>query len=330
MTTETTASPGTETAAPATEAAAVTTETTTTAAPASEATTETKAADGATLLAGDVAEKAVTAPATWPEDWRTKLAGEDQKALKQLERYGSPADLYKKTRELEAKFSSGDYKRDLPKDAKPEEVAAWRVERGIPDKPEGYLEKLALPDGMVLGEADKPIVASFAEAALDGNMDAGQLSKLVTQYYKMQDQIAQQRAAADQEYKRSAEDELRAEWGPDYRPNLNAVKNLLAGMPEGAADNLLGGRLADGTRIGDNPGVVKWLASMSRELNPAATLIPAGTGDVGKGVNDRIADIEKLMGDRSSDYWRGPKADAMQQEYRDLVDARDKMKSRAA
>jgi hypothetical protein len=31
-----------------------------------------------------------------------------------------------------------------------------------------------------------------------------------------------------------------------------------------------------------------------------------------------------MMGDRSSDYWRGPQAEPMQQEYRDLVEARDR------
>jgi hypothetical protein len=59
-------------------------------------------------------------------------------------------------------------------------------------------------------------------------------------------------------------------------------------------------------------------------LNPAATLVPAGSGGTGRGAAERIRDIEKLMGDRSSDYWRGSKAEPMQQEYRDLVEARDR------
>jgi hypothetical protein len=342
MTTDTTALPGTETAAPATEAAAVSTETTTaTAAPASEATTETKAADTGTLLTGgETTEKTVTAPADWPTDWREKIAAGDAKELEQLKRHGSPLDLWKKARSLEQKLSSGEYKRELPKDATPEDVAAWRAERGIPDKPDGYLEKLALPDGMVLGEADKPIVASFAEAALDGNMDAGQLSKLVAQYYKMQDQIASQRSQADAEFRQRNEDHMRAELGPDFRPTLGAVNNFLASLPsqfhiQENGKTVTGGmlaaaRLPDGTRLGDNAAWLGWLAERSREANPYATLMPAGMGDQGKGVNDEIASIEKLMGDRSSDYWRGPTAEPMQQRYRDLVEARERMKSRAA
>jgi hypothetical protein len=37
-----------------------------------------------------------------------------------------------------------------------------------------------------------------------------------------------------------------------------------------------------------------------------------------------------MMGDAKSSYWRGPQADALQAEFRQLVDAREKLKSRAA
>lgn len=35
-----------------------------------------------------------------------------------------------------------------------------------------------------------------------------------------------------------------------------------------------------------------------------------------------------MMGDRNSDYWKWPKAQSIQQEYRDLLTARDKIKAR--
>lgn len=39
-------------------------------------------------------------------------------------------------------------------------------------------------------------------------------------------------------------------------------------------------------------------------------------------VTDRIGNLEGLMRDGHSEYWRGPKADTLQQEYRDLVSIR--------
>ena len=61
------------------------------------------------------------------------------------------------------------------------------------------------------------------------------------------------RAEADNAFRHTAEQELRADFGPDYTPNLNAVKNLLASMPEATSENFLAGRPADGRRIGDSP-----------------------------------------------------------------------------
>src|SRR5260221_502615 len=34
----------------------------------------------------------------WPDNWQARLAGDDEKALKQLGRYGSPEDIWKKAR----------------------------------------------------------------------------------------------------------------------------------------------------------------------------------------------------------------------------------------
>ena len=59
-------------------------------------------------------------------------------------------------------------------------------------------------------------------------------------------------------------------------------------------------------------------------------IVPPGTANAGKFVGDRIAEIDRMMGDPASAYWRGPQANALQAEYRELVDAQSKMKSRAA
>src|SRR5688572_23894721 len=119
-------------------------------------------ADAGTLVGGAAAAEnaQAIAPADWPADWRQKLAGEDKKTLERLGRMASPADLLKSYRALEQKISAGELKKGLPENATPEQVAEWRREQGLPEKPEGYLENLSLPDGVVLGEADKPMAAA--------------------------------------------------------------------------------------------------------------------------------------------------------------------------
>lgn len=284
-----------------------------------------------TTKAASVDDKGAAAAATdAAPDWRARMAGDDKAALKELERYNTEADFYKSNKELRRKLSSGEYKRALGADATDEEKAAWRKEQGIPDKAEGYIEKLELPKGLVLGEADKPLAAEFASGAAEANMTPAQYSVMVAKYYAIQDAMKAKQDEADTVFKETTLEQLRDEWGPDYKRNLNAASNLVAAMPGKLADRLLSGRTADGRRIGDDPEMLAWLSSQARELNPMATLVPAGTSNAVAAGQARIAEIEKMMSDRSGEYYRGPNSAKIQQEYRDLLTARDTMKARAA
>lgn len=300
-----------------------------------KAATGTIADGGAGAAADAGAEKAAAgdgkAGAAQP-DWRDRMAGEDKDFRKRLERFADEGAFAKSYRALEGKLSSGEMKRALPDGASAEELATWRKENGIPDKPEGYVEKLALPEGLVIGEADKPIVAEFAKAAHESNIDPKAFSGLVAQYYKIQDAQRAAQEDGDAAFKQNSEEALRTTWqGPEFRQNLTAIQNMLAGWPEGLAARVLAGRTPDGRKLGDDPAFVQQMAQLARELNPAATLVPAGSADPTKGVADRIAEIKTWMGAKKGTpewkrYWSDEKVRA---EYRDLLDAQSKMKARA-
>ena len=68
--------------------------------------------------------------AAWPQDWRDQLAGGDEKLVKRAQRYASPRDVWNALVAAQNRISSGELKSVLPKDAKPEEIAAWRTEQG--------------------------------------------------------------------------------------------------------------------------------------------------------------------------------------------------------
>jgi len=276
----------------------------------------------------------VLPPSDWPTDWRNKFAGDDAKALERLGRFQSPAEIFKSYRELEAKVSSGELRappKALAKDATPEQVSAWRKDQGLPDSAEAFVKGLALPNGVVPGEADKPLLEGFAAAALKNNWSTDQFNQAVSWYYEQQDAQHAQQIERDDAFKQTALIELGKDWGPQqFQANLNAMQNLLALFPEGVADNLLAGRMGDGSRVGDHPGVLRALVHLAKELNPAATVLPAGGDLSGKGIADRRAELQKMMGDYRSDYWQGPRSAALQQEFRDLVDAEEKLKARKA
>lgn len=287
-------------------------------------------ADGGAVAETVGDQKVVVQP---QKNWRDDIAGSDEVFRKQLERYADFAAFGKAHRALLQRMSSGELKANVPfpENGTPEEQAAWRKEQGLPDNSEKYVESLALPNGMVLGELDKPVAVGFAEAALAANVKPDQYSKLVAKYYELKDAADQARHDADIAGKESMEDELRAEWGDEYRVNRGIVGNLRELMPPGLFDAMDHARAPDGTKIGNHPGFLRWMVWMGRELGlRGVTQIPPNSGDIGKSLNDRKAELDRLMADRQSEYYKGPNAAKLQAEWREVYAQLDRMKSRAA
>lgn len=313
------------------EIAATTTEQTTTeAASTTEAVVvsgqETTQEAAPTLATAEPSEKPVAVPADWPDDWRAKLAGEDAKELARLQRMGSPAEVWKAYRALEAKISSGQLKQGLKPDATPEEVAAWRKENGLPEKPEDYRPQL--PNGTVLGEEDAPLIGGFQKTAHELGLTADQFNKTLSWYYGQMDAMKAQQYEADTSFRSQAEDALRAEWGPAYRAEVKGIANFMeANAPAGMADLLFNSRTADGKLIGDHPEVLRWLSSLARDVNPMSTLVPAGSADPMKAGEARITEIEQMMRSEPDKYWKNQD---VQTEYGKLLEAREALRGRAA
>lgn len=280
---------------------------------------------GADTLAGG--EDKVVAP-DWREDWRDLMAGGDEKERKRLDRFRSPVDVYKSNRELEKKLSSGDVKAKLAADATPEQIAAWRKDNGIPEKPDGYLEKL--PSGLVIGDDDKPMLEGYLAEVHGANASPEVVAKTLDWYYRQQDVAAAAQADADKAFKQSAEDALRAEWGAEYRGNVNSIMSFLDAAPptdDGSPLKglLMGARLSDGTLLGNNPTALKWLASLAQEANPAGFVAPSAGTSQADSVAAEIAKIEGIM---RTDRRAYDKDEKMQARLRDLYDAQEKLARR--
>lgn len=294
--------------------------------PADPATPPVVTPPAATILETPPADPVTPPAGDPPADWRARMAGDDAAFLKRLARFPDEATFAKSFRSLEAKLSSGEYIKPLAENATPEEKATWRKENGLPEKADEYVEKLALPNGLVIGEAEKPIVGELAAVAHDSNMDPKAFNGLVAKYYEIQDKQRQAQEDADAAYKIESEDVLRKDWqGADFRRNLTAVSNLMATWPEGLAQSVLAGRDPNGRKLGDNPAFIRQLAALATELNPAATLVPAGTTDPGKNVQARLEEIRTLRRNDPNAYEANK---AMQKEELELIEANLKMERR--
>jgi len=264
----------------------------------------------------------------WGDNWRQTYAGQDEKLLKRLERYASPKAALDALISAQNKISAGELVKPLSDNPTPEEIAAYRAQHGIPEKPEGYLEKL--PNGLVIGEGDKPIVDSFVDRLHKLNADPKLVHEAVSWYYDFQEQQVAERQTLDLSQKTEAEDALRAEWGQDYRTNINHINSFLSTAPEGVADMITNARTGDGKALFNDQKFVGWIASLAREANPVGTIVPAGPGSQSDNAVAEIARIEKLMGNKNSEYWKGAQAESLQKRYRDLIDFQSKQQARGA
>jgi hypothetical protein len=266
------------------------------------------------------------APSAWPEDWRQRLAGEDAALLARMGRFANPNDIVKSWREAEKKISSGQVvdSTPFPATGTPEDQASWREAHGIPATPDKY--EINLGEGMVLGEDDKPVVDNFLKAMHESNLPPKYANEALKWYWKYQDTAVQEQYNADAGQSEAGIQQLRDDWGPEYKANMNAIKGMLDSADTSFAEKIFHARGPDGQLLGNNPKIIQWLATTARTLNPAATLIPGDTTTSLLAVGDEITKIEKLMGNKHSEYWKGPGANKMQERYRQLVTARDRMK----
>ncbi len=318
-----------------------------TAAAATVATDTTKGA-AATLAAGDTTKTAATTAAAttdatktaavidpaaaataandWkvPDTWRENLAKGNEKLLGELKRFTTFDKYVESTWNLRQRLSAGEFRRPLGENPTEDEIKQYRADNGIPEKAEDY----KLPDGLKIGEEDQPIIDEFLKFSHDKHRSQAEVQEVVDWYFKAQEQAREQMYEQDLVVKQQSEDALRASWGQEFRGNVNAIQGWIkASAPKGLFERLMGGRLADGSVIGNDVEMLLWLAQTARELNPAAAVVPGGAGATIDTVNGRIEAIDKMMrndppGSRDA-YFKDEK---LQKEYRDLISARDAMK----
>jgi hypothetical protein len=243
--------------------------------------------------------------------------------MRMLGRYADPAAFGKAHESAVTKISQG-VKEPLKEGATEEELKAWRSENGIPEKADGYFEKL--PNGLVIGEDDKALFTEWAGQMHGLNVPPTVVAKTVEWYYSMQEQQLENAQALDRQQATEATAALKAAWGAEYVENRNLVSNYMQqlGLDEQTHAMLMDATLPDGRRLFNSPAIVQAFAAKARELNPLSFIPAAGAGDEGKSVDQRIADIEKKMG--TPEYW---KDNALQDTYRKLLDRREQLKKRA-
>lgn len=270
-----------------------------------------------------------------PADWRDRLASglpEDQrgKAKDYLKTRSSPYDILRSGMAADSKIS--ELMRDrvkIPtgKNDDPKDVAAYRKARGVPEAPEKY--DVRLPEDFGEMDAlDTDLSNDFkkrAHALNWGQKDFDLAIETVAARDKMR---AAEEANRILRAKEAAIDDLRVEFGRDYRGNVELINRFMAeemkraGLedPEARRD-ALSMRFANGMALGEQPWFVKMMLNIARQHADDGIMEGGETAD-GTDVDGRI---EAIMGKMHSD----PKEyERMQPELQKLIATQNRRNAR--
>jgi hypothetical protein len=295
----------------------------------------------ATIASADEApEKKDPEKPYWPDDWRQKVAERvaagDKKAytreLKRLERISDPSGVYGMYREVEGKLTSGNLVRVPGKDATPEDIAQYHKAIGVPEKPADYIPLIKLANGAVIGDDDKKVIAELAERAHKVGTSPAALNEVVDWYYQKQEEQAAALDEADDIFRRESEQALKEELGATFKRKTTAIAGLFATAPGGndiknegsLFSRLMGGRTADGRIIGNDPDMIRFLVSLSHEINPSAMVVDDASAG-GKSIDDELAEIQALRKTDKRKYF----SQQVQGREAELIAAKQKIQARS-
>ncbi len=246
-------------------------------------TTDTTATEGAatdTTGAAPAVEATTTetVPAT---SWRDGLEGEHKDFA---DRYASPKDVVDAALKFRKENSS--MVRVPGKDAKPEQVEAFRNALGVPKTAAEY--KFEVPAGHEVTDADKAIHAKVAEVFHNNNVPAAAAQAISRVVNELVASVDAENDRVALKFREQGEAALRKEWGSDYDKTL-PLKNLALnefGTP--ALKDFLDNTHVKGGKLGDHPDIVRFFAMVGMKMKEGG-LEEAVTADQGQSAAEEMA-----------------------------------------
>ena len=168
------------------------------------------------------------------------------------------------------------------------------VKLGVPETPDKYDVKYTVQEGV----SDQPVKDFVSHAHKLGLMP--QQLQGVLDYYTGIEQSAVDTAQKDLELNRvNNESELRKEFGLAYDKKMNQANTVFKNF---FAEDLAEIKLQDGTPIGNHPGFIRALTTMSEKFSEDS--ISAGQETAGNLTpSEAQKEVTKILGDQAHPYW---------------------------
>ena len=223
-------------------------------------------------------------------DWKAGLSDE-LRAEKSLENIKDVSSLAKSF--IHAQKLVGSDKIPVPnKHATEDDWNAVYSKLGRPETADGY--KFNLPEDQKVDENGLKV---FADQAHKLGLLPNQAEGMVKFYNEMQANQTKEQDSTALAARQKAVNELQTEWGQAYKQKVDQANNVVASVfPPG----FMSTNLADGTKLGDHPAVIKAFADLASKMGEDKIVQADGpTYLTPKQIDKEIATLQQP----GSAYW---------------------------
>lgn len=202
-------------------------------------------------------------------NWRDGLDGELRTFADRLE---SPHDAVKSAFNLRKEIST---RIKLPgKDAKPEDVSAYRKAVGAPEKADDYFQAA---DGE--SDTDKAVQAKVAEVLHKHHVPAAAAGELKAVVAELGQSIQAENDRVAIEARQNAHASLKKEWGADFEGNVELAARAAREFGGDEFLDFVSSTHINGQKLGDHPNFIKVFGKIGRRMGEGGFIGAVGTAE---------------------------------------------------
>lgn len=248
-------------------------------------------------MAEETTEQAPTlvdTPEPPPElpDWKQALP-EDMRNSDYVQKHDGLPDLVKEA--INAQKLIG-RKGIIPptENATIQDWARYYGQLGRPDSVEGYdLSNIERPEDI---QWDESTEKEILQEMYDSGLNPQQVERIMRRYVEVTaQQVGEIRAQSEQAVE-LAQLSLKREFGAAYEGKLDAARRGFSELLGPAAERVAEQRLADGSRLGDNPDMIRAMSAVGERMSEAGLIGPKQTRFAAT-PQEASEQIKTLMGD---------------------------------
>ena len=284
-----------------------------------------------------VPAKAEAAPAETSDtssdyDWRGKLAGEDAKFRKELDRFTDEGSFAKAYKEVRSKATDPRRVAIPGDDATDDDRAAYAKARGIPETPDKYEIKAKPPQGYEPNDTDKERltdITAFLHSKGGVYADPAVINAAHELYYREAETAVAYAVATAARQAELTNEELGKLWpGAEKARNIGFAKVAVAHYFGNEWSEIADMQLATGALLGDSAPFIKAWAKVGRETMEDPIFLEAGRNgaDASKSIQSELDGLLSLRATNRSKY-NSPET---QKRLAELYDAKQRHEDRSA